>query len=260
MIKSILRFALNNISRPWLIRASYLVSPFLSWYYRGQKFEDPIDERTYRSLLPYGYGNQQRQNALAPGSMSLERHRLLWLYLKRHTELFNPHIPQAMLHVAPEQCFVKRFKMLKHLNYITDDLESPIADFKMDLHRIPFQSQSFDIVLCNHVLEHVQDDKMCMKEIFRVLRPGGWAILQTPISLEKSITDEDPSITDPKIRKERFGQYDHVRAYGADYSHRLEEVGFRVHLTNFQDELGQRLINRYCLQENDPLYVCEKRK
>ncbi|HET8572971.1 MAG TPA: methyltransferase domain-containing protein [Edaphocola sp.] len=254
-----LRLVLNNIPRPWLIRASYIVSPFLSWYYRGHQFEDPIDQRTYRTLLPYGYGDHQRKNALAPGSMSLERHRLLWLYLKKHTELFDPRIPQAMLHVAPEQCFLKRFKKLKHLNYITGDLESPIADFKMDLHEIPFKDNSFDIVLCNHVLEHVQDDKRCMKEIFRVLRPGGWAILQTPISLKRKYTDEDPSITDPKIRKERFGQYDHVRAYGADYPVRLEEAGFRVWLTNFQDELGLCLINRYCLQENDPLYVCKKK-
>ena len=258
MIKSILRFALSKISRPWLIRASYVVSPFLSWYYKGHQFEDPIDQKTYRSLLPYGYEGHQRKNALAPGSLSLERHRLLWLYLKRHTELFNPHIPQIMLHVAPEQCFLKRFKKLKHLNYITGDLESPIADIKMDLHRIPFKDNSFDIVLCNHVLEHVRDDKRCMKEIFRVLRVGGWAILQVPISLKKEETDEDPAITDPEIRKERFGQYDHVRAYGADYSKRLKAAGFSVYLTNFQQELGQRLINRYCLQNDDPLYICRK--
>lgn len=258
MIKSLLSLALNNIPRPWLIRASYMVAPFLRWYYKGHQFEDPIDQRTYRALLPYGYEGHQRKNALAPGSMSLERHRLLWLYLKKHTELFNQHIPQNMLHIAPEQCFIKRFRKLKHLNYITGDLESPIADVKMDLHDIPFEDNSFDIVLCNHVLEHVRNDKQCMKEIFRVLRPEGWAILQVPISLEKENTDEDPTITDPEIRKERFGQYDHVRAYGADYQQRLAEAGFHVFLTNFQSELGGELITRYCLQENDPLYVCRK--
>jgi len=258
MVQFIYKYALNKISRPWLIRIGYLIGPVLTILYRGNNFEDPIDNRTYKSFLPYGHDEHQRINALAPHSLSLERHRLLWLYLKQETDFFNELKPQKLLHIAPEQCFYHRFKKMKHIDYITGDINSPLADIKMDLHEIPFQQDSFDIVLCNHVLEHVDDDRKCMREIFRVLKPGGWAIMQVPLNIHKEKTDEDPSVIDPEERKKRFGQYDHVRSYGCDYIERLQKEGFKVKIIDYLHKLGKEKVKRYGLETDESLYVCNK--
>ncbi len=256
MIKSIFKFALNSIPRPILIRASYAVRPILAAIYKGDKFEDPIDGRKYKKMFPYGYEGRERENALAPGSMSLERHRLLWLYLKEHTDFFNAS--HKMLHLAPEQCFYGLFRKMKNLDYLTADLDSPIADVKMDIHNIQYPDDSFDVVFCNHVLEHVMDDHQCMSELRRVLRPGGLAIMQVPLDNNLQKTDEDPSITDPEERKRRFGQYDHVRMYGQDYPDRLEKAGFKVEVVDMEKDLGKDLFAYYCLPQGEKLYICSK--
>jgi SAM-dependent methyltransferase len=239
-----------------LIKLSYWVRPFLASFYKGNRFEDPIDGRTYRKLLPYGYQGRQRQNALAPASLSLERHRLLWLYLKKETNFFSA--PQKVLHVAPEQCFYGRFRAMQNLDYLTADLNSPIADVKMDIHDIQYPTNTFDVVLCNHVLEHVQDDQQCMRELCRVLKPGGLAIMQVPFEKGRKETDEDPSITDPEERIRRFGQYDHVRVYGLDYPDRLQKAGFSVTAVNYSQSLPKEEFERYALMPNEVLYACSK--
>lgn len=163
-----------------------------------------------------------------------------------------------MLHIAPEHCFISRFEALEHLEYITGDIESPLAKIKMDIHDIPFEDEAFDIVFCNHVLEHVEDDRKAMSEICRVMKKGGWGILQIPLFFplpEKTI--EDPTIKDPKKREELFGQDDHVRKYGPDYKNRLEEAGFNVH-DGFNNELTEEEIHRYSIVRNDTLYVVVK--
>lgn len=256
MVKSLFRFALNKIPRPLLIRLSYWVRPFLASFYKGNRFEDPIDGRTYRKLLPYGYEGRQRENALAPASLSLERHRLLWLYLKKETEFFTA--PQKVLHVAPEQCFYGRFRAMPNLDYLTADLDSPIADVKMDIHNIQYPENTFDVVFCNHVLEHVQDDLQCMRELCRVLKPEGLAIMQVPFEKGRKVTDEDPSITNPEERIRRFGQYDHVRVYGLDYAERLNQAGFKVTAVNYTQSLSKEEFQRYALMPNEVLYVCSK--
>jgi SAM-dependent methyltransferase len=256
MIKSAFKFALNTIPRPWLIRLSYAAAPVLALFYKGDRFEDPIDGRRYRKLLPYGYKGRQRENALAPASLSLERHRLLWLYLQRHTDFFEA--PKKVLHVAPEQCFYGRFRKQSNLDYLTADLDSPIADVKMDIHDIQYPEGSFDVVLCNHVLEHVNDDKQCMSELCRVLRPGGLAIMQVPFKSGQKVTDEDPTITDPEERIRRFGQYDHVRQYGEDYPQRLEAAGFKVKAYRAAEDLSPEDLQRFALMPGEVLYVCSK--
>ncbi|NJW54655.1 class I SAM-dependent methyltransferase, partial [Salinimicrobium oceani] len=173
---------------------------------------------SFRKFLPYGY-EQQRDNVLSPSTLSLERHRLLWIYLKEHTTFFTA--PHKVLHFAPEQAFYSRFKKLKNLDYTTTDLNSPLADVKADICDLPFEDNAFDFILCNHVLEHIPDDKKAMAELFRILRPGGTAILQIPQDLKREKTFEDDSITDPKERAKIFGQYDHVRVYGRDYFEQL---------------------------------------
>lgn len=256
MIKSLFSLALNSIPRPVLIRMSYVVRPILAQLYRGNKFEDPIDGKTYSKLLPYGYKGRQRPNALAPATLSLERHRLMWLYLKEQSDFFTKE--RKVLHVAPEQCFYGRFRKMKNLDYLTADLNSPIADVEMDIHNIQFEDNSFDAVFCNHVLEHVDDDKKCMRELCRVLRPGGLAIMQVPLNRNLKVTDEDPSVTDPEERIKRFGQYDHVRAHGLDYPDRLKEAGFKVEAVDYSKILSPEQFERYALMKGEVLYVCSK--
>ena len=158
----IFKYLLNTIPRPYLIKMSYLVRPFLSVWLKGDTYTDPIDGKSFRRFLPYGYG-QQRPNVLSPSTLSLERHRLLWLYLQGETEFFNK--PLKVLHLAPEQCFLSLFKKMKKLDYTTADLYSPIVDVKADILDLPFESDLFDVVFCNHVLEHIEDDHNAMSEL-----------------------------------------------------------------------------------------------
>lgn len=232
-----------------------MVRPFFTLFYKGTKYKDPIDGKGFRKFLPYGYGTQ-RPNVLSPSTLSLERHRLLWLYLKNETDFFTA--PKKVLHMAPEQCFLKRFKKLKNLDYTTADLYSPIVDVKADILDLPFNDNSFDIVFCNHVLEHITDDKKAMQELYRVLKPNGMGIFQIPqdITLEK--TYEDFSITSPEERAKHFGQYDHVRVYGKDYFNRLRVVGFKVDEVNYSEEITAQLVDKYRLVKGEILPVCYK--
>src|SRR6202008_3346973 len=138
-------FLLRTIPRPILITLSLWFSKIAPVIYKGNKYTDPISGKSYHKFLPYGYsGRAKRKNVLCPGSLSLERHRLLWLYLKNKTNFFTA--PLKMLHIAPEQCFYKLFRAQVNLNYTTADLNSPIADVKMDLHKAPFPDNTFDVI------------------------------------------------------------------------------------------------------------------
>lgn len=238
-----------------LIRMSIWAKPILVWMYKGNNFTDPIDGRSYKSFLPYGY-EKQRPNVLSPGTLSLERHRLMWLYLQNETDFFSRNL--KVLHMAPEQAFYKRFRTLKNLHYITCDLDSPIADVKADIQNLPFEDNSFDVIFCNHVLEHVEDDKKALSELFRVMKPGGWGILQVPIRYQLEKTFEDPTITDRQERIEKFGQYDHVRVYGMDYYQKLEDAGFEVEKVNLSQKLTDEEIKRFALEKNEILPVVRK--
>ncbi len=254
-MQRIAKFFLNLVPRPLLIRVSYLIRPLVALFLRGSKHTDPIDENSYRKFLPYGYENV-RENVLAPGTFSLERHRLFWLYLKNETPFFSKKL--KVLHFAPEQAFLKRFKKLQNLTYTTTDLYSPIADVKADICNLPFEDNSYDFIICNHVLEHIPDDKKAMEELYRVLSPGGCAIVQVPYEKERNTTFEDDSITDPKERAKIFGQYDHVRVYGMDYFDKLRAVGFKVDAVDYTTEFSDALIEKYRLPKGELLPVCYK--
>ncbi len=253
-MKTIYRFILNTVPRPLLIRMSYLVRPLTMLALKGNRYTDPLDNRSFRKFLPYGYLTT-RENVLSPSTLSLERHRLLWLYLKNKTDFFKA--PLKVLHFAPEQAFLSRFRKLKNLDYTTTDLNSPIADIKADICDLPFDDDSFDFIICNHVLEHIPDDRKAMFELFRILKPGGRAILQIPQDMEREETYEDPSITDPKEREKHFGQYDHVRVYGRDYFDRLRSVGFKVEEVDYTSALSDEEIDRYRLAKGEiiPLVI-----
>ncbi len=235
---------------------SHIAMRIMAVFYRGKKVECPVCESRFRKFLPYGRISS-RSNALCPKCLALERHRLIWIYLKRKTDFFTKKA--KMLHVAPELCFMGRFEALENLEYITADIESPLAKVKMDIHEIPFEDNSIDIIFCNHVLEHVDDDLQALSEMRRVLKPEGWAILQVPFfyPLPKT-TYEDKSIIDPKEREKAFGQDDHVRMYGEDYAERLASSGFKVVEERIIEELSNEEITRFALPQNEVIYKVVK--
>lgn len=249
------KLILNTIPRSLLIRVSYWVRPILVLFYKGNRYTDPIDGKSYRKFLPYGY-EIQRPNVLAPGTLSLERHRLLWLYLKNETNFFTA--PKKVLHIAPEQAFYKRFKQQKNLDYLTADLNSPLADVKADITKLPFENNQFDVVFCNHVLEHVMNDKKAMQELYRVLKKGGLGIFQIPQDVNRKNTYEDLNITSPKERAKHFGQYDHVRVYGLDYFDKLRKVGFKVSEIDYSKNISTALFEKYRLAKGEILPICVK--
>ena len=252
-------FLLRTIPRPLLIKLSILFSKIAPLIYKGSTYTDPISGKSYRKFLPYGYsGRAKRQNVLCPGSLSLERHRLLWLYLKERTDFFTAD--HSMLHIAPEQCFYRIFKKMKNLKYTTADLNSPIADVHMDLHNAPFTDNSFDIIFCNHVLEHVEDDARCMKELHRIMKPGGWGIFQVPQDTSREQTFEDSTLVTEEEREKHFWQKDHVRLYGLDYKDRLSAAGFNVEVDAHVNRYSDAEIDRYRLPKGEMLYICRKIK
>lgn len=254
-MKKIFKFFLNAIPRPLLIRLSYIVRPVLALFLYGTRYEDPIDGRTFRKFLPYGYGSP-RDNVLSPSTLSLERHRLLWLWLERETDFFTK--PRKVLHFAPEQAFYKRFRKSTHLDYTTTDLNSPLADVKADICELPFGENSYDLIFCNHVLEHIPNDRKAMQELYRVLKPGGMAILQIPQDLSRATTFEDDTITDRDERAKIFGQYDHVRIYGQDYFEKLRAIGFKVEEVDYTNQISLYEVDRYRLAKGEILPVCWK--
>lgn len=253
--KKLFKYILNIIPRPILIRLSYLAKPVLAFVLRGKKYTDPIDGKSFKSFLPYGYG-KQRPNVLSPSTLSLERHRLLWLYLKNETDFFTSN--KKVLHFAPEQAFYKRFRQLKNLDYTTTDLLSPLADVKADICDLPFEDNTYDVILCNHVLEHIPNDTKAMQELYRVLKPNGIAILQIPQDLNRETTFEDNTITDKKERAEIFGQYDHVRIYGRDYFDKLRSIGFKVEEVDYTSKLSLEKIDKYRLAKGEIIPICYK--
>ncbi|MFZ6013061.1 MAG: class I SAM-dependent methyltransferase [Bacteroidota bacterium] len=256
-MKKLIAFIIRYVPRKYLQRIGGLGLKVLGLFYAGSAVTCPICTKSYRKFLPYGRINP-RPNALCPNCLSLERHRLIWLYLQKKTNFFEK--PLHVLHIAPEACFIKRFENLHGNQYITADIESPLAKVKMDIHQIPFEENTFDVVLCNHVLEHVESDLKAMSEINRVLKPGGFSVLQVPFfNPIPDITIEDPTITDPRAREKAFGQDDHVRKYGKDYAKRIERAGMRAVEDQFVNELDDATRTKFGLVKGETLYCGVKR-
>ncbi len=276
----IFKTILNLIPRPILIKLSFIARPLLAWWLKGNRFTDPIDNKSFRSFLPYGYA-KQRPNVLSPSTLSLERHRLLWLYLQNETDFFKSEVVSGsllkvnkeviskdtassavlkVLHFAPEQAFYKRFRNMPNLDYTTTDLNSPLADVKADICNLPFQDNQFDVIFCNHVLEHIPDDTKAMRELYRVMKPGGMGIFQIPQDLNREFTFEDNTITDKNERSKIFGQYDHVRVYGRDYFDKLRALGFKVEEVDYTKNLSEKDIDKYRLAKGEIIPVVIKPK
>ncbi|OGW77793.1 MAG: hypothetical protein A2Z83_04265 [Omnitrophica bacterium GWA2_52_8] len=222
------------------------------WRYGGLRFHCPVCRGWFRKMLPHGIN--LRQNARCPACLSLERHRLLWLYLKNRTDFFKRRM--KILHVAPEPVLSKILSAMPSLDYVSVDLYSRFAMLRMDITDLRTEDNLYDAVLCLHVFEHIQDDRKAMRELFRVLKPGGWAILQVPIFGE--ITLEIPAVTTSEERTEAYGHPKHLRQYGLDYLDRLEEAGFKVQVDDYVKSLGPRRIARYGLKSRENIYFCRK--
>jgi SAM-dependent methyltransferase len=252
-MKSIISFVIRYIPRKYLQLVSHLFLRVIAILYAGKNVACNVCEQQFRKFLPYG--RKARENALCPNCLALERHRLMWLFLQEKTNFFSDKL--KVLHIAPELCFIDRMNSLVNLEYITGDIESPLAKVKMDVHQIPFEDNSFDVVFCNHVMEHVEDDILACKEINRILKKDGWGIIQSPVyDLENTI--EDKSITDPAERERIFGQRDHVRKYGEDYAKRLSKSGLSVKEDRFVKTLSEAKIQKHALPINEIIFYCTK--
>ena len=166
------------------------------------------------------------RKALCPVCNASDRIRLLYLFLSTKTGIFRE--PLRLLHFAPEPSLEYILRKQKNISYLTADLYQEGVMEKIDVTGIPYPDHFFDAILCNHVLEHIPDDRLAMSELFRVLLPGGWAILQVPFSQVLDNTYENPAVITPGDRETTFGHWDHVRIYGLDYPARLEGAGFEV--------------------------------
>ena len=236
--------------------------------YRGERVECPFCGGRFSRFLPKGkdvpvlrenrvIGGGYRLNAVCPRCNSRDRERLVYLYLKHErSSLFSQ--TAKLLHIAPEKNLRMIFLSCPNLDYLAADLGSPLAEVRMDVTDIGHEDDTFDVIICNHVLEHIPDDAKAMRECFRVLKKGGFAILQVPISCAIKETLENPSITSPGDREKAFGQKDHVRIYGEDYASSLEKAGFSVTAYDFISKMNAHDVRKYGLLENEKIYLCSK--
>jgi len=231
--------------------------------HRGDRVFCPICNSNFKKFAPYGL--VKRENAKCYNCGSLERHRLLWKYLNERTTFFNNDEKIRLLHFAPEKCLYDIFSKNKNLDYNPCDLSPEKYAYneikkitKADLNNIPFDENSFDVVLCSHVLEHIPDDRKAMSELYRVMKKGAWGIFQVPIDYSRKTTYEDFTIISSKKRKKAFGQFDHVRWYGEDYKDRLKSVGFNVTEDEYIKSFTSEELYRFGLMPSEIIYFCRK--
>lgn len=225
-------------------------------WYSGYSFVCPCCNGRFRKFLPFGL--ETKPNAQCPRCGSLARHRVFWLYLKEKTNFFSDNL--KVLDIAPMLFFQDKCRAMVNLDYVSVDISLPLAMLKIDITNIPLPDNQFDCVICYHVLEHILDDQKAMRELFRVLKPGGWAILNSPVDDNRDKTFEDSNIVLPEERKRIFGQDDHVRIYGRDYKDRLIKARFVVEVENYGQQFKNSVIRKYGLKKSEKIYLCSKPK
>lgn len=241
------------VPREYVPRVRHAYSLLRAPCYRGTSVFCPCCGRSFARFADGG-AVRRRADARCPGCGALERHRLVWLFVEQRTELFRRH--SRVLHVAPEPFLQDRLTCMKNVDYVSGDLDCPWAMVRMDITEIPYDDRSFDAVLCLHVLEHVADDRAAMREVLRILKPGGWAIVLCPVKGDE--TFEDATIVSARERRRLFGQDDHVRVYGRDLAQRLQSAGFVVDVIPFARELGDEACRRYGLDASERIYLSRK--
>ncbi len=214
--------------------------------------ECPLCRGAFAAFLPAG----RREGVVCPGCGSRERHRASWLFLEERPDLLAG--AESLLHFAPESYLRDRLAATTGLRYITADVVPGRGDLPLDLTDLKLPDAAFGAVLCSHVLEHVPDDRRAMRELYRILRPGGWALVMVPLDIRLKSTYEDPSITDPEGRLKAFLQFDHVRLYAPDIAGRLRDVGFRVEEVPVAERVGPERARRHGLLTSDHVFLCRK--
>lgn len=244
-----------------------VVYQFRGLFYIGRKYRCIICHGNFRKFLPTGQNNKIAKTLIGAGSRnvkcpkcaSTDRERLIYFYLKNKTDICSTLSDIKILHIAPERNLRKLFTSKKNAKYVAGDINPQIGDAKLDITNLDmFEDGYFDVVICSHVLEHIPNDKKAMKELYRVLSSGGIAILQVPISKKLQKTYEDVAINSPEHREQAFGQKDHVRIYGKDYSKRLEASGFHIEMYEIINNLDRSRINKYGLNSKETLYIGHK--
>jgi len=273
---SIIRKLSKKVIPFWLgkkLRGTY--QKFLGFYYKGNKYYCPYCKHSFKKMLPDGFdlpvikekhiiGSGYRKNCTCPRCFSKDRDRLIYLFLKNKTEIFSSH--NKILHIAPEAWLKELFQRIPDIDYTSGVKKiSPMGYYydrmirEVDITNLEMKDNLYDVVICNHVLEHIIDDEIAISEIYRVLKPGGWAILQVPISASLEKTYEDSSIISKRGREMHFGQFDHVRIYGQDYPKRLEQAGFKVERVNpIKDAWGIKNIDKYAINPEEDLFIAYK--
>ncbi len=236
-----------------------LKNKFLRAALKGNDVECPCCGGKYITFLPAGL--QKRPNAKCIKCGSLERHRAVWLFLKERGEIFTKQI--KLLHMAPEKLYYQKFSALSNIDYHPIDLNPGDYDYgaktkEMDVTALTYADETFDALICSHVLEHIPDDAKAMREMFRVLKPGAWAIINVPMNKNMESTFEYPTINDPKKQEELFGQPDHVRIYGRDYITRLTDAGFKVDVIDYTSGFSHNERFRYGLKAEELIFYCTK--
>jgi SAM-dependent methyltransferase len=212
--------------------------------YRGRDVTCPCCGRSFGGF----------KKSRCPRCDSGARHRTLWLHLAENASLYGEG--SSILHFAPEDQLIARFAPMAGILYITADIDPSRVRISADMCRQAFPDGAFDLLISSHVLEHVGDDRLAMREMLRVLKPGGTVLLMVPLDTRREFTFEDPRITDPKEREEYFGQDDHVRVYGRDFVGRLEKAGFEVEVVDVCRRVGPEASRKHGLLESDLIYSC----
>lgn len=220
-------------------------------WYKGNLKYCPCCDGSFRRFLPHVY----RKSAMCPKCGSLERHRLMVLYLRFKTDYFSKKA--KVLHFSPHAFLQKKFMEMPNLEYVSVDLNSSNVMYNMDITELLFKDNNFDCILCYHILEHVKNDNLALRELFRVLKPEGWAIIQTVVNPNLEKTFEDPNIIEPKDRTIFYGHKDHLRIYGTDFKNKLENAGFTVKVDLLTH--NKKLINYFGIYENETIYYCTKK-
>ena len=265
-MKRIKKFIKKIVPKKYHRKISGIYNYLRSLYFFGFKYKCIFCKGHFRRLLPTGLKNDIALSligggyrySLCPRCHSSDRERLVYWYIANKTNILHSQKIIKLLHIAPEKNLQKVLRASTKIKYINGDLNPLVADRKIDIIDINFGDNYFDFIICNHVLEHIKNDRKAMSQLFRVLKPEGFAILQVPIAKNAKETFEDFSITSPEEREKYFGQKDHVRIYGRDYKGRLESVGFKVELYDIKKDLSIKAIKKYGLNEEEILYIGKK--
>ena len=253
MIKN---YLLETLRRPQLAGAKKAARFLRGLFFLGRRYKCPCCSWTLRGFVDRHDLIATNSDGYCPRCNAKARHRRVWLYLKEHSSLFSDHL--RVLEIAPWVTLAERFQQLPNIYFVGLDLERRGSHVSLvgDTTLLPIGSDSFDVALSIHVLEHIEDDRSAMTELYRVLKPGGWAVIAVPIRLDRP-THEDPSITDPEERARAFGESSHLRYYGADFADRLEAAGFEVSMDSGSQVPSETRL-RYGLRETENIFLCVK--